>query len=81
MRYTVLPLPVDDSVPDGYSLIVAYAKGDEVVVPMDPRGLDDDHNCDWEGCSTVSHVLRISPQQKYKLERAAKAESAQPDHQ
>ena len=77
MRYTVLPIPTDGRVPDGYSLIVAYAKNDTVVIPMDVRGLsDEDHNCDWEGCSTLEHVLRISPQQKYELERTAhKAES------
>jgi hypothetical protein len=69
-RYIVLPIPVDDSVPEGYELILAYAKDDHVVIPMDSRGLpEDDHNCDWEGCCTLSHVLSISPQQKYGLER------------
>lgn len=71
-RYIILPIPVDDRVPEGYQLIVAYAKGDEVCIPMELDGLKgEDHNCDWEGCSTLEHVLRISPQQKYLLERAA----------
>jgi hypothetical protein len=72
-RYVVLPIPVDDTVPEGYQLILAYAKGDEVVIPMDLCDLDEDnHNCDWEGCTSLSHVLRISPQQKYYLEREGK---------
>ena len=71
-RYIELNMPVDSRVPAGYQLILAYAKDDLVRIPMDPRGLDDDdHNCDWEGCSTVSHCLSISPQQKYLLGRAA----------
>ena len=76
-RYNILNLPHAERVPDGYELIEAYAKGDTVVIPIEPNGLDeDDHNCDWEGCTTLSHVLSISPQQKYLLERAAgKAES------
>ncbi len=68
-RYHLLNIPIDGSVPDGYELILAYAKNDTVVIPIDPNGLDEDHNCDWEGCSSVGHVLRISPQQKYELER------------
>ena len=69
-RYVELNIPVDSRVPDGYRLILAYAKGDLVRIPMDPHGLDDDdHNCDWEGCSSVSHCLSISPQQKYLLGR------------
>lgn len=72
-RYITLPIPVDERVPEGYSLILAYAKDDEVVIPMDVEGLDEDqHNCDWEGCSSIQHVLRMSPQQKYMLEKGNK---------
>jgi len=71
-RYVELNIPTDSSVPEGYRLILAYAKGDRVRIPMDPSGLVDGyHSCDWEGCSSVAHCLSISPQQKYMLERAA----------
>ena len=71
-RYIELNIPIDSRVPEGYRLVLAYAKGDLVRIPMDPCGLDDDdHNCDWEGCSSVSCCLSISPQQKYLLGRAA----------
>jgi hypothetical protein len=64
-----LPIPVDESVPEGYSLIVAYAKDDTVVVPLDLKNLPEDHhNCDWEGCTSLSHVVKFNITQKYKSE-------------
>jgi len=66
-RYHELNIPTDSRVPDGYNMILAYFKGDTVVIPINPDGLDENHDCDWEGCSSVSHCLRISPQQKYDL--------------
>ena len=62
-----LPLPVDDRVPEGYRLIVAYAKDDTVVVPLNTCGLQKEeyHNCDCEGCSSVEHVFRMSISEKY----------------
>ena len=70
-RYIELPIPVDERVPEGHKLIVAYTNGVDVIVPFDPCELKngDDHNCDWEGCSSINHVLRISPEQKYALVR------------
>jgi hypothetical protein len=57
-RYIVLPIPIDERTPKGYSLILAYAKEDEVVVPIELSDLDEeDHHCDWECCTTLSHVL------------------------
>jgi hypothetical protein len=57
-RYIVLPIPVDARTPEGYSLILAYAKEDQVVVPIDLNDLnEEDHHCDWEGCTTLSHVF------------------------
>jgi hypothetical protein len=80
MRYTELNIPTDSRVPDGYALVLAYARGDEVVIPIDPRGLpEDDHSCDWEGCGSIGHVLRITPQQKYALERAAQSAEVRPN--
>lgn len=77
-RYIVLPIPVDERTPEGYVLIVAYAKDDTVVIPMELNGLqEEDHNCDWEGCTTLNHVLRISPQQKYELDRTCSGLTAQ----
>ena len=73
MRYQKLNIPVDERVPDGHFLILAYSDGKSIIVPMNPCDLinADDHNCDWEGCSSVSHVFRCSPEQKYALERAS----------
>jgi hypothetical protein len=65
--FTYLPIPVDDSVPKGYQLIVAYAKDGVIVVPIDIAELTDDmHDCDWEGCCTCSHVVRFSIRHKYE---------------
>ena len=71
-RYTELPIPVDERVPEGHKLILAYTNGTDVIVPFNPQTLksEDDHNCDWEGCSSVNCVFRCSPEQKYELERA-----------
>ena len=70
MRYVKLNIPVDSRVPKDYQLIRAYSDGKEIVVELDVNDLkDDDHNCDWEGCSTVTHVVRFSPEHKYKIER------------
>jgi len=67
--FTILPIPVDERVPEGYSLIVAYAKDDEIVVPIDLSSLPEEHhNCDWEGCSSVHHVVRFSIKHKYDIE-------------
>lgn len=68
MKFTTLPIPVDDKVPEGYELIVAYAKGDEIVVPIDTDEEKDLHNCDWEGCTTFSHVVRFNARYKYESE-------------
>lgn len=66
--FIYLPIPIDGRVPDGYKLIVAYAKDDEIVAPLDVNNLNDEkyHDCDWEGCSSVDHVFRISIKQKYE---------------
>lgn len=75
--FTYLPLPVDDKVPEGYRLIVAYAKNDMVVIPVEPTVLpDDQHNCDWEGCCTLSHVVRFSISHKYEMEARLEAAEA-----
>ena len=72
MRYITLNIPTDDRVPEGYQLIRAYSNGKMVVVELDVNDLkEDDHNCDWEGCSSISHVFSFSPEQKYNLERRA----------
>lgn len=68
-NFTVLPIPVDERVPEGFSLILAYAKDNEVVIPIDTIELPEElHNCDWEGCATFSHVVRFNIEHKYSLE-------------
>ncbi len=64
-----LPIPVSDDIPEGYKLIVAYAKEDRIVVPLNTHALkyEELHNCDWEGCSTIHHVIRFSISDKYEL--------------
>jgi hypothetical protein len=69
--FTPLPFPIVPTphVPPGYTPIVAYANGDTIVVPIDPCSLQEAlHNCDWEGCSSLSHVVRFSVRQKYEAE-------------
>jgi hypothetical protein len=68
--FTYLPIPVDDKVPEGYRLIVAYAKDDTVVIPIDLNDniKEEHHNCDWEGCTTLHHVVKFSIKHKYETE-------------
>jgi len=67
--FVYLPLPVDDKVPEGYRLIVAYAKDDTVVIPVDINKLaEEQHDCDWEGCCTLSHVVKFNIRHKYETE-------------
>jgi hypothetical protein len=67
--FTYLPIPVDEHVPEGYRLIVAYAKDDTIVITIDESKLSEEfHNCDWEGCCTLSHVVSFSVRQKYEME-------------
>ena len=66
MEFTKLPIPIDDRTPEGYKLIVAYAKDDDIVIPVDPIDEEkDEHDCDWEGCSSLSHVVRFNSKFKY----------------
>ena len=67
MEYIPLNIPADDRVPDGYHLILAYAKGDDIVVPIAdiPEDQNHLHACDWEGCGSLDHVVRFNVQRKY----------------
>jgi len=68
MNYYELGLPEDERVPEGYHKIEAYAKGDDVVVPIYgiPPEQEDLHDCDVEGCGTLDHVIRFNVQRKYE---------------
>lgn len=69
-NFITLPFPVDDKVPNGYRFILAYGKDNEVVVPLTLQDLPGDyHNCDWEGCSTLHHVVRFNIKYKYDIEK------------
>lgn len=68
MEFTKLPIPVDDRTPKGYKLIIAYAKDDDVVIPVDPIEEKDEHDCDWEGCGSLNHVVRFNSKFKYANE-------------
>lgn len=67
--FTELPIPVDERVPEGYNLIVAYAKDDKVVIPINATELGENHNCDWEGCSSIEHVFGFSISDKYRIDK------------
>lgn len=64
----IVPAPQEDHVPDGWRKTNAYEvfrKGDELVITGDVADCSDrpdfdeekDHNCDYMGCSSVSHVI------------------------
>ena len=65
--FTYLTTPNDERIPNGYRLIFAYTKGDEVVVPIESMEnlSDEQHDCDWERCGSMSHVVRFSVSHKY----------------
>jgi hypothetical protein len=67
--FVKLNIPTDDKVPEGYNLILAYAKDDHIVVPIDTQNIPENHHdCDWEGCCTLSHVASFSISNKYDIE-------------
>jgi hypothetical protein len=66
-QYTVLALPKClNRVPSSYQVVLAYAKEDNIIVPIEiPEELAEYHNCDWEGCGSLDHVVRFSIKDKY----------------
>jgi hypothetical protein len=73
MKYIPLNIPVEDRIPEGYHLVQAYAKGDNIVVPITdiPEGQEDLHNCDWEGCGSMDCVVRFNVVEKYRHANAS----------
>lgn len=67
-KFVGLNIPVDERVPEGYKLILAYERNGDIVIPIDdiPEESAELHNCDWEGCSSVEHVVRFSVEYKYR---------------
>ena len=67
MKFNIFNLEIGERIPEGYRLIEAYAKGNTIIVPiMDiPEDEAHLHNCDWEGCGTIDHVVRFSVNEKY----------------
>ena len=58
MKYNYLPFECK-RIPDGYRPVEAYLSpdGKSITVPCEPEDDDGDrHNCDAEGCGTMSHV-------------------------
>jgi AMMECR1 domain-containing protein len=51
---------IDPLIPKGYYPVEAYMNDDGAFVLLgDPRQDDQDHNCDFRGCSSVGgHVIR-----------------------
>jgi hypothetical protein len=65
--FTYLPIPPNNSVPEGFRLVVAYAKGDTVLLPIDANAVPEElHNCKIEKCSYPSHCVRFSVSDKYE---------------
>ena len=69
-KFCELNIPIDERCPEGYRLILAYAKGDDIVIPIAdiPEESEDYHNCDWEGCGSLDHVVRFSVEDKYRVD-------------
>ena len=67
MKFNVINLETGWRVPEGYHIIEAYAKGNTIVVPiMDIPGNEAHlHDCDWEGCGSLDHVVRFAVDIKY----------------
>lgn len=71
--YEIDPPENQTGIPKGFKPVIAYSNGFCVVVPIkdfpderpdDPE--DDLHNCDIEGCGTLSHVFQMNIFQKYR---------------
>jgi len=71
MEFNRINIEVSERVPEGYYLIEAYASGDDIVIPIMniPEDENNLHDCDWEGCGSLSHVIRFSVKAKYKRGR------------
>lgn len=67
MKFIELPLPVDDRTPEGFKLVVAYANGSKVFLPINEMPENEEHHdCDWEGCGSLDHVFSFDVLDKYK---------------
>ena len=65
MKFIELPIPVDDRVPEGFKLVLAYAKGSRVFLPIHEMPENEEHhNCDWEGCGSLEHVASFDVEEK-----------------
>ncbi len=66
IQFNELPLSAE-RVPAGFVPVEAYAKGNDIVVPIAniPEGMEHLHDCDWEGCGSLDHVVRFSVKDKY----------------
>ena len=69
-EFNELGLPKGVHIPDEYSLIEAYTKDGEIVVPIRdiPENKEHLHDCDVEGCGTFSHVVRFRIEWKYEAD-------------
>jgi hypothetical protein len=70
-KFVELNIPVEERVPEGYRLILAYVKDDDIVIPIAQLPEENEetiglHNCDWEGCGSLDHIFRFSIKEKYK---------------
>lgn len=50
-----------DQIPDGCHLVECYETEKNYVVIGNPEPNDEAHNCDFMGCSTLSHVIARFP--------------------
>jgi len=67
MKYNTLSIHGIARIPEGYQLIQAYAKGNEIIIPIlqIPEDEAQLHNCDLEGCGTLDHCVRFNVEHKY----------------
>jgi hypothetical protein len=55
-NYSVIKVH-NDFIPKNAKLVECYETDKEIIVCGDPKEDDENHNCDFMRCSSVSHVL------------------------
>ena len=63
----VAKLVIDERLPEQADPIIAYQMGKQIIVEIAniPESLAHLHNCDWEGCGSMNHVVRFTVEDKY----------------
>lgn len=68
----ILASAFKERVPEQAVPIIAWQYNNQIIVEIADIPEEDAHlhSCDWEGCGSLSHVVRFTVEDKYQQEEA-----------